>query len=201
MRLLVLAGVVLAVTAARADVRYHAEASAFAGPVWASEKGNGVDESHTSGLLDVRGALGLSWRSASGIIVRGGAVLDVFTAGSSTNGAALGIELQADTEIAEWPGWRIGGRLAGSLGDGGKATEAGEGQLLVPGVRLRKDFGFVGVDAILVRGGDSERRRSANAFVFGAGVIGKPAVVVIGIGGVIAGIVGIVAYRALRNTH
>lgn len=201
MRVLVVAGVVLAVTPARGEVRPHVEASVWAGPAWTAQQGPGFEESDRKPILDVRGAAGVSWHSSSGIVIRGGAVLDVFTAGSGSNGAAGGIELQVDTEIEEWPGWRIGGRVAAMLGDGGGAPEAGDGQLLVPGVRLRNRFGFVGVDAILARASDGQVRRSSNAIVFGGGVSGIPAAVSLGVAGVIAGIVGLVAIQGLRHTH
>jgi hypothetical protein len=191
--------IALLVAPARAEIRPHVEASAWAGYAWGNRHSVGYDASQDGAIIDLRAALGLAFVTSSGTVVRGGAVVDVFP--REPTGVAGGVEVQVDVALADWPGWRIGGRLAGGLGSGDSSPAAGDGQLLVPGVRLRNGTTFIGMDVLIARTGTTDSHGYANGVMFGAGLSDKPGAVVVGAGAVIAGIVGLLALYALRSTH
>jgi hypothetical protein len=191
--------VLITAAPAHAEVKLHAEASLWLGPVWGEQTDSGQTSSVDGAIVGGRAALGAMWISQSRVTLRGGAVVDAFF--REPNGVAYGFELQSDMDLAPWPGWRIGGRFAAMLGEGDRSPAAGNGQMLVPGVRLRREHLFVGLDAILVRTHDGVSHGHANGFLLTSGVSGKAGGAVIGGTAVVLGVVGLLALAALSGTH
>ena len=177
-------------SSARAEIRPHAEASIWGGYLRHEYTGPGSHESEGRGLFVARGALGVAWFSPSGVAVRGGGVLDLLV--DASNSAAVGAELQVDADFAPWPGWRLGGRIAATI-------ESRDGRSVVPGLRLRNGVTFVGVDAVVIRRSDGVSREASTGVMFGAGVDGLPAAVVLSTAGLVTATVLLVAVRSLRN--
>jgi hypothetical protein len=143
---------------------------------------------------DVRG---LRWAvgarlATTAMDVRLGAVLDVVSAGGE--GAAIGLELQAD-----WPlpaGWRAGGRVSISSGNGNGDPTTLDGVVGVAGLRLRKDVAIIGLDAVQVWHGDG----SAIGGMLSVGMSGRPGKYLVGVSATAASILGVVAIVAMAGT-